>query len=79
MDENRLSSQAPSQTDADRIALAKMFKAIAEYGRRARLRRLAACDQAESTQENGTEDDHVVRLEVGSDRGSFPNKELFER
>ncbi len=68
MDENRLSSQALSQTDADRIALAKMFKAIAEYGRRARLRRLAACDQAESTQENGTEDDHVVRLEVGGDR-----------
>ena len=29
----------PSPTEADRIALNKMFKAIAEYGRKMRLRR----------------------------------------
>lgn len=29
----------PNPTDADRIALNNMFKAIAEYGRRVRLRR----------------------------------------
>ncbi len=31
-------------TDADRIALTNMFKAIAEYGRRVRLRKQAECD-----------------------------------
>ncbi len=30
-------------TDADRIALTNMFKAIAEYGRTVRLRRQAEC------------------------------------
>ena len=29
----------PSPTEADRIALNKMFKAIAEYGRKVRLRK----------------------------------------
>jgi hypothetical protein len=31
----------PSPTEADRVALNKMFKAIAEYGRRVRLRKQA--------------------------------------
>jgi len=32
----------PSPTEADRIALNKMFKAIAEYGRKVRLRKQTA-------------------------------------
>ena len=31
-------------TEADRIALNKMFKAIAEYGRRVRLRKQTECE-----------------------------------
>jgi len=38
---------APS-LDADRIALTNMFKAIAEYGRKVRLRRQAGTELAES-------------------------------
>jgi hypothetical protein len=34
----------PSPTEADRVALNKMFKAIAEYGRRVRLRKQAECE-----------------------------------
>jgi len=30
--------------EADRVALNKMFKAIAEYGRRVRLRKQAECE-----------------------------------
>jgi hypothetical protein len=33
--------QFPPPTEADRIALTNMFRAIAEYGRRIRLRKLA--------------------------------------
>jgi|WetSurMetagenome_2_1015567.scaffolds.fasta_scaffold10698_4 hypothetical protein len=49
--ENHQSSPA---TDADRIALNNMFRAIAEYGRKVRLRRLAECPEppCESTQED---------------------------
>ncbi len=64
MDENRFPPQVPSQTDTDRIALTRMFKAIAEYGRQVRLRRLAVCDQVEPAQESGTEDDVVVQLKA---------------
>lgn len=32
-------------TEADRIALTKMFKAIAEYGRKVRLGKLANCEK----------------------------------
>ena len=35
------SLDVPIPKEADRIALTNMFKAIAEYGRRVRLRRLA--------------------------------------
>ncbi|MFZ5902729.1 MAG: hypothetical protein ACOYZ8_04175 [Chloroflexota bacterium] len=38
------SLDVPIPTEADRIALTNMFKAIAEYGRRVRLRRLAEAD-----------------------------------
>jgi hypothetical protein len=34
-------------TEADRIALNKMFKAIAEYGRRVRLKKQAECEISE--------------------------------
>lgn len=61
MDENRIPSQVPSQTDVDRIALNNMFKAIAEYGRRVRLRRLAVCDQVETTKTGGA-DGSVIQL-----------------
>lgn len=47
MDENHVVSQTNLPTDADRIALTRMFKAIAEYGRRVRLRRLTAGDLLE--------------------------------
>jgi hypothetical protein len=47
MDENLTVSNINPPTDADRIALTSMFKAIAEYGRRVRLRRLAASDSVE--------------------------------
>lgn len=36
--------------DADRIALTNMFKAIAEYGRKARQRRQAESQEAEQTE-----------------------------
>jgi hypothetical protein len=50
--ENHQSSPA---TDADRIALNNMFRAIAEYGRKVRLRRLeesqaAVCEEARDDQ-----------------------------
>ena len=38
------SPDLPIPTEVDRIALTNMFKAIAEYGRRVRLRRLAEAD-----------------------------------
>jgi hypothetical protein len=39
-------SQTPPPTEADRIALTNMFKAIAEYGRKVRQRRQAECEKA---------------------------------
>jgi hypothetical protein len=38
--------QTSTPTEADRIALTNMFKAIAEYGRKVRLRKLAECEKA---------------------------------
>ena len=38
--------QTSPPTEADRIALANMFKAIAEYGRKVRLRRQAEGEKA---------------------------------
>jgi hypothetical protein len=39
--------QASPPTEADRIALTNMFKAIAGYGRKVRLRRLAECERVD--------------------------------
>ena len=50
----------PSPTEADRVALNKMFKAIAEYGRRVRLRKQAECEIPE--QEKPMEPDIKRRL-----------------
>jgi hypothetical protein len=44
--------------DADRIALRLMFRAIAEYGRKVRLRRQAA---EEKTEQSDTKPDQQVR------------------
>ena len=47
----------PSPTDADRVALNKMFKAIAEYGRRVRLRKQAECEIPEQEKPMESEPD----------------------
>jgi hypothetical protein len=56
-------SSAAAPTEADRIALNNMFRAIAEYGRKVRLRRLA-----ESSQSAGEKGGHDQPEEEPEDR-----------
>lgn len=51
------SLDVPIPTEADRIALTNMFKAIAEYGRRVRLRRLAQAPLLLSTTSKKSEEE----------------------
>ncbi len=51
--------------EADRIALSKMFKAIAEYGRKVRLHRQAEC--AKNLEED-TSDLEALRQQVPTGR-----------
>ncbi|WKZ52718.1 MAG: hypothetical protein QY329_08240 [Anaerolineales bacterium] len=75
--DNQVVSQTDPSTDADRIALTSMFKAIAEYGRRVRLRRLAACNLAEPS-EAGQSEIGDASLEVQQIPHDELKKELIE-
>lgn len=57
-------SSTPLATEADRIALNNMFRAIAEYGRKVRLRRLAeaslpVCEEGGQDQPEEEPEDRV--------------------
>ena len=48
---------SPHSAEADRVALYKMFKAIAEYGRKIRLRRQA--EEATNMEEQGSKPEEI--------------------
>jgi hypothetical protein len=48
--------------EADRIALTNMFKAIAEYGRKVRLRRQFECEKTELEEPAGPKPNLQTRL-----------------